>query len=43
MAERLSRSIVETVASHEGIDPEEVSEPLYAAVEPDALDEAPQV
>lgn len=34
----LSTSVIEAVASAEGVDPVELSEPLFAAVEPDALD-----
>ncbi|MFB6207533.1 MAG: HalOD1 output domain-containing protein [Haloglomus sp.] len=35
---RPSRQVVETVASHEGIAPNEFSTPLYEVIDPEALD-----
>lgn len=35
----LSAAVVETVARAEGVDPTALEEPLYEAVDPDALDE----
>lgn len=33
-----SERIVETVAAREGVDPMDLDEPLFAAIDPDALD-----
>ena len=34
----IASAIVETVATEEGVDPVDLDEPLYAAIDPDALD-----
>jgi hypothetical protein len=36
--EPLSRTVVETLASVEGVSPTELDEPLFSSVDPDALD-----
>lgn len=37
--DQLSARVLEAVAEHEGVDPVDLPEPLYEAVDPDALDE----
>lgn len=36
--ESLSEQVIRAVAEHRGVDPQDLAEPLYAAIDPEALD-----